>query len=80
MSDPVERAAAIEAVSEGCQEWRGIFSRCEANLLLLPSAEPDIIRCKDCKHYNAGFECLIEGYGIERDKEWYCGDAERREE
>lgn len=43
-------------------------------------AEPDIIRCKDCKHYNAGFECLIEGYGIERNNDWFCGDAERREE
>lgn len=42
--------------------------------------EPQIIRCEDCKHYNAGFECLIEGYGIERDKNWYCADAERRTE
>lgn len=40
----------------------------------------ELIRCKDCKHYNAGFECLIEGYGIERSADWYCGDAERREE
>ena len=45
-----------------------------------PTIEPEIIRCCDCKHYNAGFECLIEGYGIERDKDWYCADAERREE
>lgn len=41
-------------------------------------AQPEIIRCKDCKHYNADFECLIEGYGIERDKDWFCADAERR--
>ena len=45
-----------------------------------PTAHPEITHCKDCKHYNAGFECLIEGYGIERDKNWYCGDAERRED
>ena len=46
-----------------------------------PDAEwAEIIRCKDCKHYNAGFECLIEGYGIERGADWYCADAERREE
>jgi hypothetical protein len=38
----------------------------------------EVVRCKDCTHYNAGFECLIEGYGIERDKDWYCADAERR--
>ena len=37
-----------------------------------------LVRCKDCIHYNAGFECLIEGYGIERDQDWYCAAAERR--
>ena len=42
MDDSISRQAAIEAVSEGCQEWRGIFSRCEANLLSLPSAQPTL--------------------------------------
>ena len=37
----------------------------------------DICFCKDCKHYNAGFECLINGYGIERPPMWFCGDGER---
>lgn len=37
-----------------------------------------VVHCKDCKHYNAGFECLIEGYGIERSEDWFCADAERR--
>ena len=39
-----------------------------------------VVRCKDCKHYNAGFECLIEGYGIERPKDWFCADGERKED
>lgn len=34
-----------------------------------------VIYCKDCGHYNAGFECLIEGYGIDRDPTYFCGDA-----
>ena len=42
------------------------------------SVQPEIIHCENCKHYNAGFECLIEGYGVERNKDWFCGDAERR--
>ena len=29
--------AAIEAVSEGCQEWRGIYGRCEELINELPS-------------------------------------------
>lgn len=37
--DTISRAAAIDAVSEGCEEWRGIFKRCEKNLLELPPAQ-----------------------------------------
>ena len=48
-----------------------------AKIADLPSI--DLVRCKDCKHYNAGFECLAEGYGIERDPDWYCADGERSE-
>ena len=39
----------------------------------------EVVKCKDCIHYNAGFECLVEGYGIEREPDWYCADGERRE-
>lgn len=38
----------------------------------------DLVRCKECKHYNAGFECLKEGYGIEYPPTWFCADGERR--
>lgn len=40
----------------------------------------DLVRCKDCKHYNAGVECLKEGYGIEYPQDWYCADGERRDD
>ena len=39
-----------------------------------------VVRCKYCKHYNAGFECLKEGYGIEYPQDWFCADGERRAE
>ena len=39
MTDLIERAAAIDAVSRGCQEFRGIFARCEKNLNELSSAQ-----------------------------------------
>ena len=41
MSDLIDRRAAIDVVSEACQEWRGIFGRCEDGLLQLPSAQPE---------------------------------------
>jgi len=55
------------------------YTQAEAKYRKMWDEMPKIIRCKDCKHYNAGFECLIEGYGIERNKDWFCADAERRE-
>jgi hypothetical protein len=48
-----------------------------AKIADLPSI--DLVRCKECKHYNAGFECLVEGYGVERDPDWFCADGERSE-
>lgn len=39
MSDLISRRAAIDAVSKGCQEWRGIFQRCEENIKAI-EAEP----------------------------------------
>ena len=39
MRDSIDRQAAIDAVSRGCQELRGVFARCEKNLNELPSAQ-----------------------------------------
>lgn len=51
----------------------------------LPSAEPEIIRCKDCENWDTTWQndwaknyhyCpLIDGT---RNGDWYCADAERR--
>ena len=78
-NDMISRQAAIDDIAR----WSGYLDedmilRIQTSVKKLPSVQPEIICCKDCKHYNAGFECLIEGYGIERNKNWYCADAERR--
>jgi hypothetical protein len=75
MSDLISRKAVLDILKHS-GVWHDRIEAIES----IPSAESEIIRCKDCKHYNAGFECLIEGYGIERNKDWYCADAERRED
>lgn len=86
MNDLISRYAAIDAVSKGCQEWRGIFGRCEENLLALPSTQPEIIRCKDCKHGspNGQYGCRVyhyqkyETHDMKPDD--FCSMAERRED
>lgn len=49
----ISRQAAIDAVSRGCQEFRGIFAECEKNLNELPSAQPELI---ERTAYIRGFE------------------------
>lgn len=42
----------------------------------VPSAQPEIIRCKDCKKRE---HCRTTNtWAVAPDDDWYCGDAERR--
>ena len=88
MIDPIDRRAAIDALdsigsldTDADREYaRGIFNA-------LPSAKPEIIRCKDCENWDTTWQndwaknyhyCpLIDGI---RNGDWYCADAERRTE
>ena len=86
--DLIDRQAAIDKINERQRKLIYCFGFendvvktvdiVKSIITAIPSAQPEIIRCRDCKHYNAGFECLIEGYGIEHDKDHFCGYAERR--
>ena len=48
----------------------------------LPSAQPDIIRCKDCKYQDEGYRRIsvkwLPCMDIRPGSNWYCGSAERR--
>jgi hypothetical protein len=47
----------------------------------LPPAQPEIIRCKDCKHRDPEDKKCDCGHDIEwqlpRQDDWFCADAER---
>lgn len=49
--DTISRRAAIDAVSRGCYELRGVFAECEKNLNELPSVQPEQrwIPVSDCE-------------------------------
>ena len=74
----IEKQAAIEAASYECGELRGVFGRIEERLKALPSAQPKIIRCKDCKH-NRRLECPFGITVFDAQKaDDFCSRAERR--
>jgi len=77
--DTISRQAAIDLLKQMRKDgdmipWEGkdVFAR----IRKLPSAQPEIIRCKDCKYHYKGI-CPIERYFS---LDGFCGRAERRTE
>ena len=90
LNDLISRQAAIDAAVEAADEWDGGYSRSREEIItlklrMLPSAQPEIIRCKDCKYgeqdeigrwYCRGLGCQMG----DDDGNGFCSDAEKREE
>ena len=93
-TDCISRQGAIDAVNELTKWYYETFHETRPTaiavidkLMDLPSAEPEIIRCKDCKHMiiNEKHEakpmicCFTKMCGT-TEPDWFCADGERRED
>lgn len=89
MSDLISRQAAIDEI-KALYEWHEIVTEDRAidHFKRLPSAQPEIIRCKDCKFYYPNMEADGET-GDCKKAQWFrrlqypndfCSRAEREEE
>ena len=90
MTDLIDRQAAIEVLRSRWLKTRNyegigedIAEECEIYLKTLPSAQPEIIHCRDCKYWNPySMECEGIGnwFGFEGawEENGYCYKAERR--
>ena len=94
-NDLISRQAAIDLLKQMRKDgdmipWEGkdVFAR----IRKLPSAQPDIIRCRDCISYREGIDVngkpftrcngsdtSVRTYG-HTPPDWYCADAKRREQ
>ena len=86
MSDLIDRQAAIDMIEK---YFNGLPIAVHYDMLAmihrLPSVQPEIIRCRDCKHWDETWTndwspdyhyCpMIDGV---RKGDFYCADAERR--
>jgi len=87
MDDLISRRAAVEKLTSNLTYMRTFGVDRSIDLIEeLPSVEPEIIRCKDCKWYGRadkrrfyrGMDCLQHRIGtIVPDKD-FCSRAERR--
>lgn len=80
MDDLISRQTALEAL-----EWNWAGKAAIDAIKNLPTAQPKIIRCKDCKHseywYRDKRRCFLwyeEGIGVFEDG--YCNYAGRRDD
>lgn len=80
MDDLISRQTAIDEIAR----WIGyldddMIGRIQLGLKRLPSAEPEIIRCKECKFYDHfwnGDWCSLKNIDV-KDAEDFCSYAER---
>jgi len=81
--DCIERQAAIEVLEERLHAngYSNVALVSELNrsigyLMRLPSAQPEIVRCKDCIFH--GLCRTSPKWAVAPKDDWYCADAERR--
>lgn len=84
MSDLIDRQAAIDATWEEPMyaDPINVLTEVRDRIKALPSAQPEIIRCKDCKHRDAedGF-CKGRGWPMQLvPEDGFCDKGERRVE
>ena len=97
MQDLIDRQAALDAfgLSEKTRKYGGDHSGYDTRMLYeiqnvledLPSAQPEIIHCRDCKHYYFADNRISQEWrytcGLDGDR-WrpdsFCSFAERRED
>ena len=83
-NDTISRQAALDAICK-CTDifinnLQTMVYKADAYKALtnLPSAQPEIIRCKDCIKRDYCRKTNI--WAVPPDDDWYCADAERKEE
>lgn len=83
VDDLISRRAVIDDI-KAMYEWHDVVTedRLIEHMKMLPAAEPEIIRCKDCKHHhrdNSGtYYCGRKDYGYGWGLNDFCSRAERR--
>ena len=78
MNDLISRKAAIDIVVFECGKWTGLAKEISKQLKRLPSAQPEIIRCKDCRWFDSEInQCDRQICAVFYDDD-FCSYAERK--
>ena len=86
MDDLISRQTAIDVLDRNHILGQGLLNdtldHIADAIMALPSAQPEIIRCKDCEWWEKQKDSLqgrCELMQMYPTGAWYCGNAQRRE-
>ena len=72
-AQPEESLMTMEAILEPEEIEKVIYKTKDAPIMVLPSAQPEIVKCKDCKWFNRSDGCFFSTA-----ENGFCSWAERR--
>ena len=80
--DFVPCASCKYATAEGYGRGDRCKRQCASDALAMLKEQPEIVRCKDCKHYKDGFCYNPNTFDDEKTcgnttPDWYCADGKR---
>lgn len=83
MNDLISRQAALNCFHDWIDSRGDVHTADEIpeynEIMELPSAQPEIVMCKDCKYNVSSHKCLHpESFFLVPDDDFYCGYAKRR--
>ena len=83
MSEHICRGCPYKEKGE-CEDGGYYYSKAIEDAIAMLKEQPEIIRCKDCKH---GADTIINGEylfktcrGVNHEPDWFCADGERRDD
>ena len=79
MSDLISRQAAIDMIRLYREDEAVDLDELESSIAMMPSVQPEIIRCKDCTRYEkkSGRCNLVEGLNVAT-AESFCSYGEKK--
>ena len=103
MNDLISRQSAIDALAKNMPSWTTpdgcgqfdhdiqvtdeAYADCMQIIHDMPSAQPEMIRCKDCRYFDKYIDCkemyqwdggFCADWARNTYENWYCSRAERR--
>jgi len=71
-------------IGDECENGKYYYSKAIEDAITLLKEQPEIIRCRDCKH---GADTIINGEylfktcgGVNHEPDWFCADGEKKDD